>query len=300
MNHLPKRPTEPTVWRLKRETLARLERAGKVSVAKLSSLVMDFAILGIPLALKPGWRGSWIDVPGPYMTNLLAVWAALTIGRWGATQVRRGKHTAEWNLYWSRRADVLAGNISEARQLLFSGKRKGGREISSQRIVAGLLQQIVDVTHQLTRAPESVIIQSCLLLPLKKGGKVVALRAQTYNKLTSSHRHAAIPLSCPGAATEAYRENRIAVVNDTREEPYKTQFEGRPYKCIAAFPVDLGDGSGRDRAVVTIDASEPYILSDSIVERLGIKDAVSPFLSLIGLVLTGERAYAADERESGE
>lgn len=306
MTHPTAPGSESTVRRLTRETLARLERAGKVSVAKLSSVLVDFSIVGIPIALKPGWAGSWIDIPGPLMVNLLGLWAVLIVGRWGATQVKRGKHMAEWNVYWSKRADLLAGNISEARQLLFIGRRKGGREISSKQIVAGLLQQIVDVAQQLTGAPDSIIIQACMLRPVSRDGMVVGLRAETYNKLTSSHRHSLIPLDCAGAATEAYRTNRIAVVHDTLVEPYRQQFEGRPYRCVAAFPVEIGDGTGKLRVVVTIDASAPYILTDAVVERLGIKDAVSPFLSLIGLVemgakrLKGEPAYATDERESDE
>jgi hypothetical protein len=274
---------EPTIRRLKRETLARLRRAARVTAAKLFSVVVDISIVTIPLALKPGWKESWAPLPGPFKINWLCLWATLMVGRWLATQVRRGKHTADWNLYWSSRADVLAGNINTARRLLWT-KAKGQPQDSSLVIIMGLLQQIVDVARHLTAAPEGTRIEACMLRPVVHDGKP-ALVAEVYNSAAAAHRHLPIPLERPGAATVAYREGReVVVVPDTTIEPYLSEFNGRRYKSIVAFLIDTGDGTGRDRVVVTIDASAPYVFTDALVQRVGIKDAISPFLAVIGLV----------------
>ena len=204
----------------------------------------------------------------------------------------RGKRRAEWLVYWLERGRVLGGNLEEIAQYIIGRRPGGGLPSSLDRIVAGILQQIVDVVEDLTPPPAGVHITACMLVPVfePSGGPddVTGLQTLTYSKNLSRNK-SFIALDRVGPATEAWKTGVPKVVADTLEEPYREEFEGRPYRAVMAFPVKIGSGGGQKVAIVTVDATEAYHFTEETRIQKGIDAAIFPFLKLIGLARIAEQ-----------
>lgn len=74
-----------------------------------------------------------------------------------------------------------------------------------------------------------------------------------------------------------------------------TRMRGRPYKSIAAYPITVGErgAGGKVRAVVSIDADVPNLLTKKVVAEMA--PFIHPIAQLIGLALvTQERRSKSD------
>jgi GAF domain-containing protein len=223
--------------------------------------------------------------------HIIYWWAALTLGVVAYEAWEKTKTNVQWLGYWNERARILAGNIEEIGEILLH-RRQDGRPPSPDLVIAGVLQQISDVVRDLTKPPPGVHIMACMLYPVCEDSgptaKPVALQAAIYNQ-NAGRNKSCIPLDLPGPACEAYNSGRTVVVADTSAEPYREQFAGKPYKSVVAFPVNVGNKTGRRIAVVTVDATAANTFTEELVEERGIEAAIFPYLKLIGVTRIAEQ-----------
>lgn len=234
----------------------------------------------------------WIDPPGPVPSFHMIYWWAGMVLTYGAYEaIQRGRRKERWAGYWQERGRTLGGNMEQIGEVFLGSRGGGGRVPSTERISAGILQQIADIVADLTQPSEDVHIMACLLVPEYEGTgatrRVVALQATVYNE-NAGRNFSRIDIDAPGPAAEAFRSGFAKIVSDTSEEPYRAQFADRPYKSVMAYPVHIGHGVGNRLAVVTIDATRAGYFSDEGREEKGIDAAVFPLLKLIGLVRIAE------------
>lgn len=264
-----------------------LKGAVAIRVATLVKIAAKVAIPVVPVLIQlTSWNGIH-RVPGSSAEfDVIYVWAALTVFVMAYEVYDKGRKSVEWLTYWSIRGRLLSGNLEEIGCYLVN-RNQDGRRPSLERIAAGVLEEIAVIVTDLTQPPDGVHIMSCMLVPIAESGEVNALQATVYNE-NASRSFSLIPLTAPGPVSEAYRQGRPAVVADTSVEPYKEQFEDRPYRSVMAFPVSIGRALGAKIAVVTIDATEANFFTRDVLEEKGIRDAIHPYLTLIGLLRVAE------------
>jgi hypothetical protein len=131
------------------------------------------------------------------------------------------------------------------------------------------------------------VITVHLLVPewTRKRGRpaIGGLRAVRHDDFRPDRSHELIPLDSPGAG-RTFLTGEPTAVPDTDVVAHQ-RLRGRPYQSIGAFPVIIGarGSGGRVRAVVTLDATVPYVFTDKSVRRLA--SLIHPVAQLIGLAL---------------
>jgi hypothetical protein len=280
---------------------SRLNKAAALSLlrgtidVRLGTVVRVLVYAAIPvipaMVELAGWDKWQKAFFLPYRFHLIYWWAILVVVILFFENWEKGKRAVQWQAYWTERGRIIAGVLDEVGQYL-THQPADGRRPSIDRIGAGVLQQIVTVVRDLTRPDEGVHIMACILIPEEKvidGGKQpVGLQASVYNEAAGRHK-SWISLSKPGPAQEAYETGRPAVVADTSAEPYREQFEGKPYRSVMAFPVNVGQKSGRKIAIVTVDATQANTFTPETLEQHGIEAAIFPYLKMIGLLRVAEQ-----------
>lgn len=238
-----------------------------------------------------GWP-RWVDPPFWPSFHIIYWWALLVLAVMGWETYERGQKAVQWLAYWTDRGRLVGGNIEEIGEFMLSRPGDGGPTPSVQQIGAEILGQIVTVVSDLTHPPAGVHIMACMLVPVvEKTGErehVTALQASIYNQNAGRNR-SRIPINVPGPACEAYHYGRPAVIPDTSQEPYTKQFEGKPYRSVMGFPVNIGSRGGRKIAVVTVDATAPNTFTEEILREKGIEAAIFPYLKMIGLLRIAEQ-----------
>lgn len=241
----------------------------------------------VPVMVELADWPKWVKVPFlPVTFHLIYWWAflVLLVGAWEISQ--KGRRRVAWLVYWQERARTLAGNIDEIGQNLLGGKLGGGKPASPDRIAAGILQQITDVVTDLTRPDQGVHVMACMLVPIPDGMRnVIALQAVAYNQ-NAGRGKTRIERGTPSPAFEAFDSGVAKIVADTLEEPYRKEFEGRPYRCVMAFPVVIG---GQKLAVVTVDATQEGHFTEAVRVQTELDAAIFPYLKLIGLARIAEQ-----------
>lgn len=273
-----------------------LAGAGQIRVATVLRWIALAAIPIVPTMVElAGWP-RWVHPPVLPSFHVIYWWAVLVlcVGIWELRSKVRGK--LAWQVYWHERARVLAGNIEEIGEYLLGGRVGGGKPASADRIIAGILQQVVDVVEDLTQPGSDTHITACLLVPRFDGrgssAAFLGLQAITYNKNLSRNK-SFISVGSPSPALDAYENSAARVVADTSEKKYLAAFEGRPYRSVMAFPANIG---GRVLAVVTVDATTAGHFNDDVRVQKGIDAAIFPFLKLIGLARIAEEKGARRAR----
>jgi hypothetical protein len=279
------------------QILATLRGMTHVTLGTVFRILLYVGVIATPVLIEPGFRKGWREIPGlEYRVNILGLWLIALLATGTYEIAKGGKVQARWLTYWADRARLLSGVIAETGMLLLCGTRQGGREISWVRIGADLLQQIVEIVRTLTEAREGTQIYACLLIPEIEGTVTVALQATIYSQNTR-RAFSRIPSGVAGPAWEAYQTNRPAVVPDTSEEPYRAQFEHRPYRSVVAFPVSLGSGPGRRLAVVTCDSTVSRTFTPELLDKKGVEEAISPYLELLGVLIVAKNKGEADGKD---
>jgi hypothetical protein len=154
------------------------------------------------------------------------------------------------------------------------------------RAINALLRRVQEIATASLRPHADCEITAHLLLPEWKHRRttkvIVGLRATFHDDYRPDRSHALIGLDSPGAGV-AFTSGQPSYVRNTDEEGERMR--GRPYKSIGAFPIVVGtrgDG-GRVRAVLTLDATVPFVFNKKSVRDLA--PFVNPIAQLIGLAL---------------
>lgn len=146
-----------------------------------------------------------------------------------------------------------------------------------------LLRRARDLGQASLKPPAGCTLTSSLLVPEWKGGAVSGLTLLAQDDFRPGEDHPCIPLDAPGAGAAFSAGKAVAVQNTARENHPRVC--NRTYRSIGAFPIWLydGTGSGRVVAILTLDATTPYVLTQHAVDEL--HPFIDPIAQLIGLVL---------------
>lgn len=153
--------------------------------------------------------------------------------------------------------------------------------------VDALLRRAQEIAVTALRPHAGCAITSHLLVPEweeRRGRSIlIGLRAVRHDDFRPDRSHDPISLDSPGAG-QTFSTGEPSAVPDT-DAVANTRMRGRPYKSIAAFPVFVGarGAGGRVRAVVTLDATVPYVFTDKSIRKLS--SFVNPIAQLIGVAL---------------
>lgn len=153
--------------------------------------------------------------------------------------------------------------------------------------IEALLRRAREIALVALRPHAHCLVTAHLLVPewkVRRGRPVLAgLRAVRHDDFRPERAHDLISLDSPGAGL-AFSTGEPCAVADTDAFPDR-RMRGRPYKSIAAFPVVVGapGTGGRVRAVLSLDASVPYVFTDKAVDDLA--SFINPIVQVIGLVL---------------
>lgn len=156
-----------------------------------------------------------------------------------------------------------------------------------------LLRRARELAETSLQPPAGTEITANLLLPEFDGqGRVTGLRVTQQDDFRPNRAHETIPLDAPGAG-EAFSKGQPYGIADTEAEE-NPRVRGRTYKSVGAFPVVVGEPAttGRVFAVVSIDATVPYVFSRKAVQEL--HPFISPIAQLIGLALVTKTAGTSD------
>lgn len=153
--------------------------------------------------------------------------------------------------------------------------------------IEALLRRAKEIALASLRPHAHCVVTAHLLVPewkLRRGRSVLAgLRAVRHDDFRPERAHDLIALDAPGAGL-AFSMGEPCAVADTDALPDR-RMRGRPYKSIAAFPVIVGapGAEGRVRAVLSLDASVPYVFTNHAVA--GLASFINPIVQVIGLIL---------------
>lgn len=212
------------------------------------------------------------------LAGLIALWL---LGQY-VTQVVNGSELLAYGNAFKQVGDIISGLAADP-----EGAGSPQLFTDPTRAVDALLRRAQEIAAASLRPHADCVITAHLLLPewkqRRNGRVVVGLRATYHDDYRPDRSHQLIALDSPGAGM-AFTNGELSAVRNT-DEHKDVRMKGRPYKSIGAFPIIVGTRGegGRVRAVLTLDATVPFVFNEKSVRNLA--PFVNPIAQLIGLAL---------------
>lgn len=266
---------------------AWLRDGGTIRIVPVGAFGVAVLLGIIPMWLEFGTFPIWAPrekIGTPLLVGWIVIFLMTEVAR--RSLARRGtmRSDAQFKLFELERADQLAGAIDRLCALLVP---HGNGRLAIDHIQASLLQGIVDTLRMAANLDTAIKLNAVLLVPqTRREGRrqVQYLAIMSMNRLAERRGWAAFRADAQGPAQATLRDGRSRVVADTAAEDVRAIFRGGTYRSILTLPVMLRCAGGRRLAVVSVDASEPGVFTEHLVEEL-LEQLAGPHLKLIALSL---------------
>jgi hypothetical protein len=278
---------------------AWLSDGGTIRIVPIGAFGVAVLLGVIPMWLEFGTFPRWAPrqrVGGPLLVAWIIIFLAAEVMR----RYLAGRSARQWESQLRdielERADQLAGAVD--RLCAWLVPRANG-QLAPDHIQASLLQGIVDAVRAIGGIQPGTRLHASLLVPgTRREGRrhIPCLQIISVNRLAERRGWATFTLDGAGPAQDTYRDGRFRVVPDTAAEDVRSIFTGRSYRSIVTLPVTLRCMGGKRLAVVSVDASEPGVFTESFV-RSRLEQVTAPHLKLIAqsLILAGRKRVSGEE-----
>jgi hypothetical protein len=207
------------------------------------------------------------------------VWAVLFISYAIYTRVKQGRAIEKWAASYAGTANAIGGQIEGLTRLIYAANVPRAIQPHVREILLLLLTETCEAVRRLATYPGGTDFCSALLL---LDGEI--LRATQYAPSSCTHlAYSEVRVGEPGAG-QAFADQEPKVIEDTKDPCWGDQFTNPRYRSFVSFAVVVGGRRGRCLGCVTVDCSEPYVITDTLTKKL-LYDAVRPQLESIGLAL---------------
>lgn len=220
-------------------------------------------------------------------------WGIVFVLREIVTRVRLGTYAEIGSDKVARIHSSLAGTVDTVTmKVINSSDRRLGEE-GSKALAIGILHRIKDYVVVASKCSDSVRLRATLAVPMPDKKTATHVQVWCYDEPYDDRRWTELPLTVidgsvlPGSPA-AFASGEIQIVDDLHAEPRFEEAHLRRFRSILSIPVKAGGAKGTVLAVLNVDATEPKLFSEEMVEG-AILPLVMPSVNLLALVLLMRR-----------
>jgi|SRR5712664_231639 len=215
----------------------------------------------------------------PLLFAATVAWFVAFLGYAVYTRIRQGRTVEKWNQDYASTSNAIGGQIEAITRMIYAGGVAGATQPHVKQVLEKLLSQMGRVVRELTTHKSGT--KFCIALFILEDG---TLRNAFYTGDDCSHlTYGPVPTDRPGAG-RAFVKRELQVVEDTTDPCWGGLFTNPRYRSLIAFPILTWGQHGECIGCVSVDCSNPYVLSSRLAQKL-LADAVRPQLEAIGLAV---------------